>query len=241
MLNKDDLRNARLKALGLISDSIPLLGHGSLNDSIANISDQQIQQNDSGHSGKKRYRNPISRTMSNDTLLLVRQCAYGNGGAVEDDIHRWYTQGFVFCSSIKFGLKQDNGGPCGILAAVQAEILSLLCFTETSEGVENLCDEVLPSPNESQMDMIFAKACANILVRAATSEIDGGSLVNQTVVVYVIDCPSTILSPGTISSELLVYEMSSFDDVCEFIYQHLDLFRSTAGCMIFLISLILSR
>ena len=43
---------------------------------------------------------------------------------VEDDISRWFSQGFVFAGLPRFGLTQGAGGPCGVLAAVQVVVLS---------------------------------------------------------------------------------------------------------------------
>ncbi|GLE03072.1 hypothetical protein PINS_up011951 [Pythium insidiosum] len=49
----------------------------------------------------------------------------------ESDIQRWYQQGFVFQSSpFPLGLLQGHGGPCGVLAAVQAELLRLYLFPD---------------------------------------------------------------------------------------------------------------
>ncbi|GAB9472837.1 hypothetical protein Gpo141_00010003 [Globisporangium polare] len=47
------------------------------------------------------------------------------------DTLRWYQQGFEFqapTSGFPLGLVQGHGGPCGVLAAVQAEILRLFLF-----------------------------------------------------------------------------------------------------------------
>ena len=49
---------------------------------------------------------------------------------VPGDMERW-SQGFNFCDAPNnFGLKQTQGGPCGVLAAVQAEVLSQILFND---------------------------------------------------------------------------------------------------------------
>jgi hypothetical protein len=64
--------------------------------------------------------------------------------APEEDVLRWHSQGFKcamclytrtftyatrtrsFAQALPFGLKQKQGGPCGVLAAVQAELIRWL-------------------------------------------------------------------------------------------------------------------
>lgn len=57
---------------------------------------------------------------------------------VEDDMCRWFSQGFTFCESPNFGLKQGSGGPCGVLAVVQSEILKRLFFNMQSTYREDI-------------------------------------------------------------------------------------------------------
>jgi hypothetical protein len=83
-------------------------------------------------------------------------------GSTADDKQRWQSQGFVFQQDPPFGLQQVNihthsllfmnhephlaepfcgvvqghGGPCGVLAAVQAEVLRYLLFTHPSTDTQ---------------------------------------------------------------------------------------------------------
>lgn len=48
-----------------------------------------------------------------------------------DDVGRWFAEGFVLSpptSAVPFALRQSSGGPCGVLAAVQAYALARLLF-----------------------------------------------------------------------------------------------------------------
>ncbi len=56
---------------------------------------------------------------------------YEGGGATDEDMARWYEQGFTFCNNLSFGLQQSQGGPCGILAAVQAEMIRYLIDSDS--------------------------------------------------------------------------------------------------------------
>ena len=46
------------------------------------------------------------------------------------DVIRWHTQGFVFSNNegTRFGLVQKHGGPCGVLASVEATLLCVILF-----------------------------------------------------------------------------------------------------------------
>ena len=72
---------------------------------------------------------------------------------------RWYDQGFAFSKDteeLRYGLKQGNGGPCGILAVVFAEMLSIGLFEKEGEKVgaaasngQGLKEELKESESES--------------------------------------------------------------------------------------------
>lgn len=50
----------------------------------------------------------------------------------------WSTQSFTFCdiAKLKFGLVQKKGGPCGVIASVQAYVLLELLFKYSSEPLK---------------------------------------------------------------------------------------------------------
>ncbi|CAN0584442.1 unnamed protein product, partial [Ectocarpus sp. 12 AP-2014] len=53
----------------------------------------------------------------------VRELVFGNPSKRFNDA--WREQGFFFCGEefLRYGLVQVEGGPCGVLAAVQAFLL----------------------------------------------------------------------------------------------------------------------
>ena len=84
-------------------------------------------------------------------------------------------------SSLSFGLAQGQGGPCGVLAAVQGEIVRLLVFDQEKEEKEKEEEEEkgLPSPSPTELPGVLAQALVNVLVRALPTqreveEEDGG-------------------------------------------------------------------
>jgi hypothetical protein len=69
---------------------------------------------------------------------------------VDDDLIRWFSQGFVFAETPNFGLKQGSGGPCGVLAVVQSEILKHLFYSTRSTGR----DEIVNVPSNATKDSL---------------------------------------------------------------------------------------
>lgn len=60
----------------------------------------------------------------------VRHLVLGNASKSFNDA--WREQGFYFCGidGLRYGLVQAEGGPCGVLAAVQAFLLEVYFYTE---------------------------------------------------------------------------------------------------------------
>jgi hypothetical protein len=53
--------------------------------------------------------------------------------ATPGDIDRWHKQGFAWSTEVAFGLRQAHGGPCGVLASIQAEIIRQVLFVEKTD------------------------------------------------------------------------------------------------------------
>ena len=227
MISKEEMRAARLRAMGVkssesegtkFSDS-----HGNETPSLMN----------NEHLEKRRYiPSDKSSPLSAEGLQSIMRVMHENGGATNEDILRWYNQGFIFCESPSFGLRQGNGGPCGILAVVQAELLKFSIFGNSLESTGVLA---LPSPSENDVQRTFASACGSILARAAEGRSPGSCSM------YAVDCPGLVLSPSSPSTDIIVHNLSSESEVTRFILERLELFKSNAGCLLFLISLMLSR
>ena len=71
-------------------------------------------------------------------LGKLRELVWPIGTLSANDIQRWHNQGFVFNDELggRFGLKQSSGGPCGVLAAVQAFMVKYMAFGEDGAGRE---------------------------------------------------------------------------------------------------------
>jgi hypothetical protein len=156
--------------------------------------------------------------------------ATGSTYASVQDIQRWHDQGFLFCSptqnnalapaiDISYGLKQSKGGPCGILAAVQAEIFRELCFPTI---------EIRDNVQSQDLDSFLLRAIIRILERASSIHIN---------LVIPVD-----LANDLSQSSIRIITCPSFSDALSVaavkLLPHL---QSPTGCVLFLMSLIFSR
>jgi hypothetical protein len=83
-------------------------------------------------------------------------------------MQRWYEQGFSFCVEPFFGLKQGNGGPCGILATIQAEMLREMLFSKAANDSSSTgLSRTLPSATDVNIPELLALAVFSVLERAA--------------------------------------------------------------------------
>lgn len=93
------------------------------------------------------------------------QCIACDGGASAEDLLRWRQQGFQFCDPLSFGLEQAVGGPCGILAVVQSEIICALIDSELLPLDVNMDSLPIISVSDRISALIFA--ISRILRRAS--------------------------------------------------------------------------
>ncbi len=98
------------------------------------------------------------------------------GSAARSFSPGWMGQAFSFSPSVRFGFRQVRGGPCGVLAAVQAHLVRALCFgaapvDDTTRAVDPL------SPTDAERGRALAAALAQVLARCAEGEgHEGGRL-----------------------------------------------------------------
>ncbi|KAG6610749.1 FAM188A protein [Phytophthora cinnamomi] len=95
----------------------------------------------------------------------------------DDDSRRWYQQGFEFqaLQAFPLGLVQGHGGPCGVLAAVQAELLRRFLFVRHREALRGAADLDLQqlvvrerlAEDDATRRLLLAEAMASLLVLCA--------------------------------------------------------------------------
>ncbi|XP_074755932.1 putative ubiquitin carboxyl-terminal hydrolase MINDY-4 isoform X2 [Athene noctua] len=80
----------------------------------------------------------------------------------------WKIQSFTFNNipQLKYGIVQKKGGPCGVLAAVQACVLQQLIFADSNRNKDTRCLQ----PSEVHRTECLTMAIAGILWRAGGNE-----------------------------------------------------------------------
>ena len=227
-LTKEQIRNARLLALGVAANP---------SDSTAASTGQSSHTSSSTNTMEPMQvesqfvpANEPPLTMSMELFTSLQTVMYKGGNATSEDMLRWYDQGFNFCNEPYFGLRQGNGGPCGILAAVQAELLSELLF-----GNDGQRNAVLPEADQVDVQSLLSKAMCNIVHRAS----HGGKII----IVYIPESLWQLSMEQWEPSLISTTYYSNKEEACRALNtsnMH-TLFRSGMGCIAFLASLICTR
>ncbi|XP_032093156.1 probable ubiquitin carboxyl-terminal hydrolase MINDY-4 isoform X2 [Thamnophis elegans] len=148
----------------------------------------------------------------------------------------WKIQSFTFSENpeLKYGIVQKKGGPCGVLAAVQAHVLQHLIFGDSSRN--NAVGCLRPSDTERIQCLILA--LAGILWRAGGSEKVVLTLATGTQQFM----PAGKYKPDGILEMLLLHTITNFKDLLIFLQQNIHQFEAGPhGCILLTLSVILSR
>ena len=209
------MRNARLIALGAVPS-----------DPTATSAETQSSEDPAG---KKQARANTTRIMNAFELDTIEKVVYRGGNATEEDMQRWYNQGFTFCDAPSYGLKQGNGGPCGILAVVQAEMLREMLFKSEAPVPE------LPALTVTEQQHLLATAICTILQRAS----ENGPI-------HFVNIDAAIWDKSMHQWDLSIVSVTSYGSAeeAQLELESADLqnlLGSRMGCVALLLSLVLSK
>ncbi|XP_051008282.1 probable ubiquitin carboxyl-terminal hydrolase MINDY-4 [Acomys russatus] len=148
----------------------------------------------------------------------------------------WKLQNFSFSdtASLKYGIVQNKGGPCGVLAAVQGCVLQKLLF----EGDRRTDSNLRLQPSDAQRTHCLALAIADILWRAGGKE--------QAVVALTSGAshfsPTGKYKADGVLETLTLYSLTCSEDLVTFLQQSIHQFEAGPyGCILLTLSAILSR
>ncbi|XP_048195485.1 probable ubiquitin carboxyl-terminal hydrolase MINDY-4 isoform X4 [Perognathus longimembris pacificus] len=175
----------------------------------------------------------------------------------------WKLQSFSFndTASLKYGIVQNKGGPCGVLAAVQSCVLQKLLFEgesgatcprylETpSQSLQQSDKACLPTmmfvpmkrllqPSDAQRTRCLALAIADILWRAGS---------HQRAVVTLASGTQQFSPMGKYKADgvletLMLYSLTCYEDLVTFLQHRVQQFEAGPyGCILLTLSAILSR
>ncbi|NXE07589.1 MINY4 hydrolase, partial [Lophotis ruficrista] len=148
----------------------------------------------------------------------------------------WKIQSFTFNNipQLKYGIVQKKGGPCGVLAAVQACVLQQLIFADSNRNKDTRCLQ----PSEVHRTKCLTMAIADILWRAGGNEkaivaLPSGRQLFTPVGKYKAD---------GILETLILHSATRYEDLIVFLQQNIHQFEvGPCGCILLTVSVILSR
>lgn len=213
-----------------------------------------------------------------DTTLSILEAdelfsmIFGNG-VTKDVLAQWTNQGIRFSDDpeTSMGLVQHEGGPCGVLAAIQAFVLKyLLFFPEESIGVapymhsnmgitrvhkdESVAAEIFSSLSEGKRSRAFIRSMGEILFSCGRNQravIASLNILHSDSVKPVNASEDEVISKvlGGISIEsgsdfqkiLRVDTFTSYSIALKKLEAMLPVYQSRMGALLFLVSALLSR
>lgn len=183
-------------------------------------------------------------------MLRLMWPQHVNNTAVHPDTQRWYQQGFEFqapTSAFPLGLVQGHGGPCGVLAAVQAEILRLFLFeyqeaqrrlgssgSRSSDAQKTLQELIaqVGEAGEGAQSALLTEAIASVLVRCSSRS----STEQRAIHIVALDEAATD-ADAPVYKEFVVHAATHKDsELLRVIHDHLQDFHSPHGVMHFMFS-----
>uniref|UniRef100_A0A1A7YXC4 Ubiquitin carboxyl-terminal hydrolase MINDY n=2 Tax=Iconisemion striatum TaxID=60296 RepID=A0A1A7YXC4_9TELE len=149
----------------------------------------------------------------------------------------WMNQGFIFSEThdLRYGIVQRKGGPCGVLASIQAFVLKKLLFENTDNSINNL-QRLRPSNTTRRQCLVLA--LAEVLWKAGEK---------KQATVAVVSGPSHFTTSGhhrcqAVLEKMTLFFVDNIKDLQFILEQQIEQFETgRLGCMLLTISAILSR
>ncbi|XP_045648875.1 probable ubiquitin carboxyl-terminal hydrolase MINDY-4 [Ursus americanus] len=148
----------------------------------------------------------------------------------------WKLQSFSFNdkASLKYGIVQHKGGPCGVLAAVQGCVLQKLLFEGDSKAD---CVRQL-QPSNARRTHCLALAIADIIWRAGGRERAVVTLASGTQQFS----PTGKYKADGVLETLTMYSLTCYEELVTFLQQSIHQFEAGPyGCILLTLSAVLSR
>ncbi|KAM9698642.1 putative ubiquitin carboxyl-terminal hydrolase MINDY-4 isoform 2-T2 [Dama dama] len=147
----------------------------------------------------------------------------------------WKLQSFSFNDSVslKYGIVQNKGGPCGVLAAVQGCVLQKLLFEGDSSS-----DCARLQPSNARRTHCLALAIADIVWRAGGRERAVVTLASGTQHFS----PTGKYKADGVLETLILHSLTCYEELVTFLQQSIRQFEAGPyGCVLLTLSAILSR
>ncbi|XP_065897128.1 probable ubiquitin carboxyl-terminal hydrolase MINDY-4 isoform X2 [Dysidea avara] len=159
------------------------------------------------------------KLISKETVKQLRKLLFGSSKGTFND--EWIRQNFVFSSvpGLEYGLVQHKGGPCGVLATVQAFVLKHLMFEGTTSSMADKNGALI----NAMVDVLW-KARSHDCVNLALPDIKSSSGLT-----------------GDTLDELVLHERRNVSELKGLLQASLPFFTGHSGCILLLTSVILTK
>jgi len=193
------------------------------------------------------------KSIEMEEAVALKELLLGNARKVYPD--GWIGQAFTFQDDISFGLVQKRGGPCGVLAVVQAFILKYLLFTKSPSSnafsdksslykSRDHTDYNHPAlkPSNQQREHALVQTLSHIIVQAAASS-EGPYVVCVPGLKGSIQGLAGRYKADGLTETLVLQKFESADSLNDFIASNVHFFTGdgNSALIAFLCSVMLSR
>ncbi|XP_076360643.1 putative ubiquitin carboxyl-terminal hydrolase MINDY-4 isoform X1 [Tachypleus tridentatus] len=231
---QDKLRGHRVSS----TDHDEVVSEGVNDVEVCDLSDAEIEEISVAPATSMMKRPSYSGTSRSITLseaMKLKQIVVGS--PFRNFSPEWYHQSFTFSNhkDLMYGLIQRKGGPCGIVAAVQAYIILHLVFGDVPSCLTD--GKLRPSIEDRNRALVLA--LSTILWRAGQKKRAVVTVISRRMV---FDTCEKLKTDGIIE-KLILKTFESYDDLVNYLYCcSVELqAESSNSCITFLYSAILSR
>ncbi|XP_076439411.1 putative ubiquitin carboxyl-terminal hydrolase MINDY-4 [Babylonia areolata] len=206
---------------------------GDVDDFEDELNDVQLQPT-SRVTQRKQVKQLDSKPIDTHTAIALKLVVFGSSMQYYND--EWRLQSFAFCDlpDLQYGIVQKKGGPCGVLAAVQAVVLQEMLF-----GEDKLPQGSSLKPSRNERTKYLALALARIFWRAGEHHRAVVAMPsNQT---YVMG--SSKFRQDEVTEMMMLYTFTSFADLVDFMKDSVKQYEmdGNPGVVLAMCSTILSR
>ncbi|XP_035032547.2 probable ubiquitin carboxyl-terminal hydrolase MINDY-4 [Hippoglossus stenolepis] len=228
-VGQDLLKTSKVKTRPTVADlDVSEMALDDIDDELQDLSKVSFQRT-------IRERSSAGRPMDQHTAVELKAILLGS--SVNCFSAEWRNQGFTFSEThdLRYGIVQKKGGPCGVLASIQAFVLKKLLF-ENSESKNAGLQRLTPSSNIRRKCLILA--VAEILWRAGEE---------KQATVAISTGRNHFTQTGHYKYEgvlekVTVFSAESIKDLQLLLEQHMEQFETgVLGCILLTISAVLSR
>jgi hypothetical protein len=193
--------------------------------------------------------------MSLEAAHRVKSLIFGSSHLTGTFTDPWLLQGFYFkpdevtreVPSLACGLVQAQGGPCGMLAVVQAYVIKELLYTGSNErATPSARYDLMTNCKPDQLKRALINAWVEILWMVGDSRLVRACVKNPSAAKMSGArkmANGSTFKPDGITEALSYVELTSKDSVRNFFTVHHSVYadKKGAGCVLFLYSVILTR